>query len=72
MHKCLEIVLGNEPNPTSLDDDERFVGPIDERLKAYITFWETRHALAREALLKCLEPADLLKIFPHRHSVSVI
>ena len=38
MHKYLEIVLGNESNLTSLNDDERFVGSIDERLKAHIIF----------------------------------
>ena len=72
MHKCLDIMLDNESNLTSLNDDERSVESIDERLKAYITSWEIPHTLAREALLKCLESTDFLKIFPHKHNVLVI
>ena len=72
VHKCLDIVLGNEPNPTPMDDDGRPIGPIGRRIGATIASWETRHALAREALLKCLEPADLLKIYLHRYSAPAI
>ena len=38
MHKCLEIVLGNESNLTSLNDNERSVESIDEHLKTHIIF----------------------------------
>jgi transposase InsO family protein len=72
VHKCLDIVLGNEPNPTPMDDDGKPIGPIGRRLGATIASWETRHALAREALLKCLEPADLLKVYLHRYSAPAI
>ena len=61
MHKCLDIVLDNEPNPTPVDDNGTPIGPIGHYFQAAISYWETHHALAREALLHSLEPADLLK-----------
>lgn len=72
VHKCLDIVLGNEPDPTPVDDDGTPIGPIGEQFQAAITFWKIRHALAREALLHSLEPADMLKIIPHRDSAPAI
>jgi hypothetical protein len=72
VHKCLDIVLGKEPNPTPTDDNGTPLGPIGEQFHAAITSWETRHALAREALIKALQPADLLKVLGHLDSASSI
>src|SRR2546423_7102665 len=72
VHKCLDIVLGNEPNPTPVDDDGTPLGPIGKQLHAAINSWETRHALTREALIKALQPADLLKVLGHLDSASSI
>ncbi len=72
VHKCLDIVLGNEPNPTPVDDEGTPIGPIGVQLQAAITSWTTRHALTREALLRSLEPADILKVIPHRDSAPAI
>ena len=71
-HKCLDIMLDNEPNPTPVNDNGTPIGSIDERLRAAIISWETRHALAREALLRSLEPADIFKVIPHRNSAPAI
>ena len=40
VHKCLDIVLGNEPNPTPMDDDGRPIGPIGRRIGATIASWK--------------------------------
>ena len=72
IHKCLNLVFDNEPNPTSMDDDGTSIGPFDERLRVKINFWETRHALAREALLHSLKSTNIFKIIPHRDSVTAI
>ena len=73
VHKCLDIVLDKEPNPIPMNDDGTpIIGPIDMQLQAVIASWKTRHALAREALLRSLEPADLLKVIPFRDSVLAI
>ena len=37
VHKCLNIVLGKEPNPIPVDDDGTPLGPIGEQLYAAIT-----------------------------------
>ena len=72
VYQCLGIVLGTEPNPTPVDDDGTTIGPIGNRMQATITSWQKRHALAREALLKALEPGDMMKIYSHRHSAPAI
>ena len=72
VHKCLDIVLGNEPNPTLVDDNGTPIGPIGQYFQAAISSWETHHALAREALLYSLEPADLLKVIGYRNSAPAI
>ena len=72
VHKCLDIVLGNKPNPTPVDDESTPIGPISMQLQATITSWTTRHALTREALLRSLEPADIFKVIPHRDGASAI
>ena len=72
VHKCLGIVLGDEPNPTPTDDDGNVIGPIGKRFKKAIKSWESRYALVREALLKSLQPADLAKISPYQDSAAAI
>src|SRR5438045_2431006 len=72
VHKCLDIVLSKELNPTPTDDDGTTLRPIGEQLRTAITSWETRHSLAREALIKALQPADLLKVLGHLDSASSI
>ncbi len=72
VHKCLDIVLDNEPNPTPVDDNGTPIGPIGHYFQTAISYWETRHALAREALLRSLEPTDLLKVIPYHGSAPAI
>ncbi len=72
VHKCLDIVLRTESNPSPVNDDGTAIGPIGERLQARIISWTTRHALAREALLKSLEPIELLKIILVKNSAPAI
>lgn len=48
-YNCLDLVLGNEPDPTLAGQ------AITPALRRQITNWETRHALAREALLNAIE-----------------
>ena len=36
VHKCLDIVLGKEPNPSPVNDDGTAIDPIGEQLQARI------------------------------------
>ena len=65
VYKCLKLVLGKEPKPTPSPDDSD-----DE--SASVTSWDTRHALAREALLRSLEPSDLIKVITVKDSAPAI
>jgi hypothetical protein len=71
VHGCLDIVLGEELKPsneasTEDEDTELFSIHLAEK------DWHSRHALAREALLKALETTDLLKVFPVKDSAPAI
>ena len=69
VHKCLGIMLGTEPNLTPLNaDGTPNVGQIPQNLRSRSNKWEARHSLAREALLKSLESAELMKVLSIRNS----
>src|SRR5271169_2320042 len=73
VYKCLGVALGAEPNPTPLDEETGLpLGPWGQAMQAQIDDWERRHDIALEALLKSLEPTDLLKIVPVKDSASAI
>ena len=56
---------GKEPRLTPSPDDS------DEE-SASVTSWDTRHALAREALVRSLEPSDLIKVISVKDSAPAI
>jgi gag-polypeptide of LTR copia-type len=68
VHNCLEIVLGHEEKPSKAQDEAQ------DLFAAHLTrkSWITRHARAREALLKALDASDLHKILPIKDSASAI
>ena len=72
VHECLDIVHGTEPNPTPVADANGLVPVINAALRNRINDWNRRYALAREALLKSLEPAELIKIYGVRQDVCAI
>jgi hypothetical protein len=71
----LNIVLGRESHPhperaasstlsdTQSDADVQVERPITAAQRKSIEQWQSRHDLARQALLTCLEPAELTKIY---------
>src|ERR1700685_2374454 len=68
VYKCLNLVLGKEPKPTPDDSDDESASVIS----ASVISWDTRHALAREALLRSLEPSDLIKVITVKDSAPAI
>ena len=56
VYNCLDIVKGTEPNPTPA------TGVTTPAVRKTIASWINRHALAREALLRCLERSELIKV----------
>jgi gag-polypeptide of LTR copia-type len=71
----LNIVLGRESHPhperaasstlsdTQSDTDVQVERPITAAQRKSIEQWQSRHDLARQALLTCLEPTELTKIY---------
>src|SRR5216117_2823528 len=60
VYECLEIVRGTELNPTPPANVHGVLPAINAALRNRITNWNRRNARAREALLKCLNSADLM------------
>ena len=58
IHGCLGIVQGTETQPTLITGSST----VSVASKKSIASWTLRHALAREALLKCLERSELIKV----------
>ena len=72
VYECLEIVRGTEQDPTPPLNANGNLPPINAALRARINDWNRRHVRAREALLKCLNSADLMKVYSVRESASAI
>ena len=61
VYGVLDIVEGKEPDPTPRNPDGT-ARAITQQLRPRVEKWTRGHDLAREALLKCLESAELLKV----------
>ena len=72
LYECLEIVRGTEQNPTPPLNAKGHLPAINAALRVRINDWNLRHVSAREALLKCLNSADLMKVYSVRESASAI
>jgi hypothetical protein len=61
LNKLLGIVEGTDPDPTPRNPDgtARVIPPA---LRARVTKWENDHERAREAIIRCLPNAELLKL----------
>jgi hypothetical protein len=81
VHGVLDIVLGNEPHPSitqaaaipgDIAPPEQAPNAAQRRTTAAaITKWESQNALARQALLACLEPAELTKVYRMKSSHDI-
>src|SRR5437762_8511977 len=72
VYECLDIVRGNEQNPTPAADTNSILPVINAALCTRINDWNRRHARARETLLKCLEPAEMIKVYSVRENAVTI
>jgi hypothetical protein len=75
VYGVLDIVLGREPNPeraasstpsdyTPDHDAERAQeAPLSAAQRKLIEKWQLCHDLAHQALLSCLQPAELTKVY---------
>jgi len=68
IHGCLGIVQGTESVPTTPITTS---SSASNALKKSVASWKQRHALAREALLKCLERSELIKVHTLRTAAEI-
>src|SRR5579864_5935485 len=71
IHGVLDIVNGSEQDPTPVNPDGT-IGAINAQLRSKIQKWKRNHELAREALLRSLEPGELNKVSAVHHSAPAI
>jgi hypothetical protein len=71
VYGVLDIVEGKEPDPTPLNPDGT-IRVINPQMRARIEKWKRNHELAREALLRSLESAELLKVSAVQQSAPAI
>ena len=57
VYNYYDVITGVEKDPTPTNGDN-----ITPALRKQIANWQTRHSLAREALLRSLERSELLKV----------
>ena len=72
VYECLDIVHGTEPDPTPLVNADGTLPVITAALRIRINDWNRRHARAREALLRCLETAEMIKVYNVRENAAAI
>ena len=61
LHKILGIVDGTDPDPMPRNPDGT-PRPIPPALRARVSKWQNDHERAREAIIRCLPNAELLKL----------
>ena len=71
-HKLLDIVDGSEPDPTPRTNDGAIRRPISAAVQARIDKWQYDHERAREAIIRCLPDAELLKLDDVQEDVTAI
>jgi hypothetical protein len=71
LHKLLGIVDGTDPNPTPRNPDGT-IRAISAALRTQINKWENDHERAREAIIRCLPNAELLKLVDVQDDASAI
>ena len=68
IHGVLDIVLGREPHPyptqaATPSDDSDGPAALTVAQRRSVAAWEQKNALARQALLTCLQPPELTKFY---------
>lgn len=61
-HKLFDIVDGTDPDPRPRDADGKLLRPIPTQLQTITEKWQHDHERAREAIIRCLPDAELIKL----------
>jgi hypothetical protein len=66
------IVNGTDPDPTPRDNDGTILRPIPAATKVLVDKWNHDHERARDAIIRCLPDAELLKLDDVQDNVTAI
>jgi hypothetical protein len=66
------IVNGTDPDPTPRDNDGTILRPIPAATKVLVDKWQHDHERARDAIIRCLPDAELLKLDDIQDNVTAI
>jgi len=71
-NKLFDIVDGTLTDPTPRDDNGTVLRPIPGALKDQVEKWQHDHERARDAIIRCLPDAELLKLDDVQDDVTAI
>src|SRR5277367_4612339 len=71
-NKLFDIVDGTVTDPTPRDDTGAILRPIPGALKDQVEKWQHDHERARDAIIRCLPDAELLKLDDVQDDVTAI
>jgi transposase InsO family protein len=71
-NKLFDIVDGTLTDPTPRDDNGTILRPIPGALKDQVEKWQHDHERARDAIIRCLPDAELLKLDDVQDDVTAI
>src|SRR5271170_1104551 len=71
-NKLFDIVDGTVTDPTPRDDTGAILRPIPGALKDQVEKWKHDHERARDAIIRCLPDAELLKLDDVQDDVTAI
>src|SRR6202045_208633 len=71
-NKLFDIVDDTDTDPTPRDDDGRILRPFSASTRVLVEKWKHDHERAREAILRCLPDAQLLKLDGVQDDVTAI
>lgn len=70
IYEYLDIVRGIEQNPIPLININGILSAINATLRIRINDWNRHYARIREALLRCLEPTETIKVYSVRENTA--
>jgi hypothetical protein len=71
-NKLFDILDGTRIDPTPRDDNGAIIRPIPAELNDQVEKWHHDHERARDAIIRCLPDAELLKLDDVQDSVTAI
>jgi reverse transcriptase-like protein/integrase-like protein/Pol polyprotein/LTR polyprotein gag-polypeptide-like protein len=72
VHGLFGILDGTDPDPRPRDDDGRILAPLGPTISTQYEKWKHNEERTRDAIIRCLPDAELLKLEDVQHDVAAM